>query len=143
MDLQWSCPCNQNRNDDKPRRMLRAKDYVAPSWSWASVDGAVKDLVHVWEDEGDNGGIGIKYMLGFEVVSCDVILAVPDFAYGAVNSGVLIVKGRICSFIWRPHKDDDFHNSLDFDGFRVSRMDKPTPLYLVLNAVRRRLMPSI
>jgi hypothetical protein len=129
MDLQWSCSRDQNRSDGKPRRMLRAKDYVAPSWSWASVDGAVDDFVHVWEDEGDNGGIGIKGMLGFEVVSCDVTFTVPDFAYGAVTSGVLTVKGRICSFTWRPHKNDDFHNSLDSDGFLARRMNTPTPLY--------------
>jgi hypothetical protein len=129
MDLQWSCPRDQNRNDGKPRRKLRSKDYVAPSWSWASVDGAVEDFVHVWEDEGDNGGIGMKGMLGFEVVSFDVTLTVPDFAYGAVTSGVLTVKGQICSFTWRPHKDDDFHNSLDSDGFLATRMEKPTLLY--------------
>jgi hypothetical protein len=129
MDLQWSCPRDQNMSDGVPRRRLRAKEYVAPSWSWASVDSAVEDFVHVWEDEGGDGGMGIKGSLDFEVISCDVKLVVPVFAYGGVTSGVLTVKGRMCLFLWRPHNEDDLHNSLESDGFLVRTVEDDTPLY--------------
>ncbi|KAF1937683.1 HET-domain-containing protein [Clathrospora elynae] len=117
MDLQWNYPRNEKTSDSNAVRKPRARGYVAPSWSWASVDGAVEDFVHVGEEEGDAGGMGTKEFLGFDVVSCDVKLAVPGFAYGAVTSGILVVKGRLCSFTWRPHGSDDLHNNLESDGF--------------------------
>ncbi|CAO2650182.1 Nn.00g014740.m01.CDS01 [Neocucurbitaria sp. VM-36] len=120
MDIQWSCPRDANMSGRDFVRKPRAEAYVAPSWSWASVDASVEDFVHVWEEEGKEGGEGIKDSLGFEVVSCEVELVVLDFAYGAVKSGILLVKGRLFSRIWRPHKHDDLHRHLESDGFLVS-----------------------
>ncbi|KAH7383880.1 heterokaryon incompatibility protein-domain-containing protein [Pyrenochaeta sp. MPI-SDFR-AT-0127] len=117
MDIQWSCPRDQNISEGDFIRRPRAEVCVAPSWSWASVDASVEDFVHVWEEEGEKGGEGIKDSLGFEVISCEVELVDPDFEYGAVKSGILVVKGRLCSFIWRPHEDDDFHKAFESDGF--------------------------
>ncbi|KAF1848987.1 HET-domain-containing protein [Cucurbitaria berberidis CBS 394.84] len=119
MDLQWSCPRHQNVSSRDFGRKTRALGYVAPSWSWASVDASVEDFIHVWEEEGERGGAGIKDALGFKVISCDVERSVPDFAYGAVKSGTLVAKGRLLQFVWRPHKDDDFHRNLESDGFLV------------------------
>lgn len=129
MDIQWSCPRDQNTIDGQFIRRPRAEVYVAPSWSWASVNASVEDFIHVWEDEGEKGGEGIKDSLGFEVISCEVELADPDFVYGAVKSGILVVKGRIRSFIWRPHKDgdDDLHKVFESDGFLALAEDTGIP----------------
>ncbi|USP78816.1 HET-domain-containing protein [Curvularia clavata] len=116
VDLQWSCPRTAVMDDDHNRKP-RAKEYVAPSWSWASVNGAVEDFVHVWEDEGEDGGIGYKDNLGFEVISCDVELTMPGFEYGAVTSGTLVARGRLSKLIWHPYPDDDYHKNLEYDGY--------------------------
>lgn len=129
MDLQWSCLRDQNMSGRDFVRKPRSKGYVAPSWSWASVDASVDDFIHIWEDEGVRGGEGIKNLLGFEVISCDVELVVQGFAYGAVKSGTLVVKGRPFSFLWRPHKDDEFQRSLESDGFLVVSVQREDELY--------------
>jgi hypothetical protein len=116
IDLQWSCPRDETLEDGFPSRKPRAQSYVAPSWSWASVNGAVEDFVHVWEEEGDDGGIGYKNSFGFEVVSCEVELAVPSFEHGAVTSGTLVVRGRVCKLFWHSHPNDDHHKFLESDG---------------------------
>lgn len=122
IDLQWNCPRIAAVDDDHNRRP-RAKEYIAPSWSWASVSGAVEDFVHVWEDEGADGGIGYKGNLGFEVISCEVELAVPGFEHGAVTSGTLVARGRLCKLIWQPYPDDDYHKSLEYDGYFTGLAD--------------------
>jgi hypothetical protein len=129
LDLQWKCLRSANTAGREKSRKPRNKDYVAPSWSWASVDAFIEDFVHVWEEEGDDGGVGFKESLDFEVISCDIELVVPDFTYGAVKSGLLTAKGRLCSFIWRPHKDDESHNISDTDGSLVREVDYDTSLY--------------
>lgn len=123
IDLQWSCPRNETVGGDGHNRRPRAPGYVAPSWSWASVSGAVEDFVQVWEDEGNNGGIGYKNGFGFEVVSCEVELAVPGFEYGAVISGILVARGRICTLSWHPHTNDEQHRLLESDGYLAGLAD--------------------
>ncbi|KAF2124911.1 HET-domain-containing protein [Dothidotthia symphoricarpi CBS 119687] len=93
VDLGWKVAREFNEGDETILPRLRAKEYVAPSWSWASVDGSV-------ESYADNSG---GETMDFQVVSCDVELAVPGFTHGAVKSGVLAVKGRICTCFWRWH----------------------------------------
>lgn len=116
IDLLWRCARDLSVNNTLAERKPRADDYVAPSWSWASVDGAVEDFVHVWEDEGDDGGLGVKDSLGFEVVSCEVKPAVEGFAYGAVISGVLIVRGQVKTFTWHPSGDEEFRVGQESDS---------------------------
>ncbi|EUC43648.1 hypothetical protein COCMIDRAFT_100330 [Bipolaris oryzae ATCC 44560] len=123
IDLQWNCPRRDTVGDDGHNRKPRAQGYVAPSWSWASVSGAVEDFVQVWEDEGDDGGIGYKNSFGFEVISCEVELAVPGFEYGAVTSGILVAKGRICTLSWHPHPNDEQHRVLESDGYLAGLAD--------------------
>jgi hypothetical protein len=116
-DLQWRCSRNEMTESSDYGRKPRAKDYVAPSWSWASVNSAVEDFVSIWGDEADGGGMGFKGNLGFEVVSCDVEFADPGFEYGAVTSGILVAKGCICPAIWRPHSENNQQEMHDFDGY--------------------------
>ncbi|EMD86356.1 hypothetical protein COCHEDRAFT_1147066 [Bipolaris maydis C5] len=123
IDLQWNCPRNETVDGDNHNRKPRAQGYVAPSWSWASVSGAVEDFVQVWEDEGNDGGIGYKSRFGFEVISCEVELAVPGFEYGAVTSGILVARGRICTLSWHPHAHDEQHRLLESDGYLAGLAD--------------------
>ncbi|RAR11243.1 isocitrate dehydrogenase [Stemphylium lycopersici] len=116
-DLQWRCSRNEMAESRDANLRPRAKEYVAPSWSWASVNSAVEDFVNVWGDEADGGGMGVKGDLGFQVVSCDVEFAVPGFEYGAVTSGILVAKGRVCTAIWRPHAKENSRNAFEFDGY--------------------------
>lgn len=114
IDLQWKCPRDPGFSSV---RRPRADGYVAPSWSWASAPSPVEDFVHVWEDEGDDGGHGVTDSLGFEIVSCEVELVVPGFAYGAVTGGTLIVKGQMGSYVWREINDEGHRDSQESDGF--------------------------
>ncbi|KAF1979678.1 HET-domain-containing protein, partial [Bimuria novae-zelandiae CBS 107.79] len=74
----------------------RPKEYVAPSWSWASIKSPVDDF------HADGEGTPLEDKLGFGIVKCEVELTVPGFEYGAVVSGSLHVRGRVHSFFWRP-----------------------------------------
>lgn len=128
LDLQWNCPRDPDSQRQLPERKLRSQEYVAPSWSWASVDAAIKDFAHVAEGEGERGGAGFKESLGFEVVSCDVEPIVSGFAYGAVKSGVLVVRGLVCSMIWHPHNNGNFDNLLESDGILLWERSTAEPL---------------
>ncbi|KAK5791068.1 hypothetical protein VI817_006377 [Penicillium citrinum] len=58
----------------------RRSGYKAPSWSWASVDGEILTLA--WE-----------HLRDFEVLDCQVDLAVKELPFGAVDGGYIKVKG--------------------------------------------------
>jgi hypothetical protein len=132
LDLQWNCLPSDNATGKQGQgRKPRATVYIAPSWSWASIDASVNAFSFFAEDGGDEGGEGFKDSLDFQVVSCDVELVVPEFAYGAVKSGVLIVQGRLCSLTWRPHKERSFTLG-DTDGFLAMMTDGENPLYTEL-----------
>ncbi|TVY68859.1 hypothetical protein LSUE1_G007031 [Lachnellula suecica] len=68
--------------------ILRPATYRAPSWSWASVDGAVV-LENLCDSE-----------MRVEVLECSVELVSPLLPYGAVSSGHLTVRGRIIEQLW-------------------------------------------
>ncbi|KAF2180946.1 HET-domain-containing protein [Zopfia rhizophila CBS 207.26] len=130
MDLQWfrqnteySVGTSESLpNAGEKRRDLRPSEYVAPSWSWASIDGSIFD--YTVESEGE----GIKESLDFHIVSCQVEPVVPDFIYGAIKSGILVVKGRVLSCFWRPEKD----TPVERDGsLAVKAQNEPHPEWKV------------
>lgn len=55
-----------------------------PSWSWASVDGPVCDVVRFFRSETPRGAI---------IISCETRLAYPENHFGRVLSGRLTVEG--------------------------------------------------
>jgi hypothetical protein len=73
----------------------RAKEYIAPTWSWASIVGEIEDRA---SDVARKSG---SEYLDFSIVSCEVEYVMPEFKYGAVSSGTLVVKGRVRSFFRR------------------------------------------
>lgn len=132
LDLQWSCLPSENAvGKQEQGRSPRAIAYVAPSWSWASVNSSVNAFSFFAEEGGEEGGEGFKDSFGFQVVSCEVALVVPEFAYGAVKSGVLVVQGRFCILTWRPHKERAFSLG-DTDGLLATKADGDNPLYTEL-----------
>ncbi|KAK3395606.1 hypothetical protein B0T20DRAFT_486994 [Sordaria brevicollis] len=63
---------------------VREKDYIAPSWSWASVGKPIE-----WFDADDCDGLA-------EVLHVDVDLASPGHPFGPVTKGVIRLNGPLC-----------------------------------------------
>lgn len=101
----------------------RAKEYVAPTWSWASIVGEIEDrTLDVARKSGSE-------YLDFRIVSCEVEYVMPEFKYGAVSSGTLVVKGRVRSFFWRPETSLEL---VSYDGYLAVREDNdPYPETMV------------
>jgi hypothetical protein len=72
----------------------RPEKYRAPSWSWASIDGAVSF-----------GGSGTRVL---EIVRCETTLAVEELVIGGVVDGILEVRGQMKEGRWRVGSDDLF-----------------------------------
>jgi hypothetical protein len=104
-ELQW-------RRQDGVAAADRYNQYVAPSWSWASINGEIEDFF-LGDEEEDSLQQEMIYIL----VSCNVELADPSFEYGAVKSGTLVVKTKIHSFFWKPPMESDAITGEDWDGF--------------------------
>ena len=65
--------------------LRRPPVWRAPSWSWASVDGQVTL----------NDTISDVYPVVAEVVRCDVALYREELTFGAVSSGVLVLRAPL------------------------------------------------
>jgi Heterokaryon incompatibility protein (HET) len=92
-----------NASLSNPLRPRPAK-YRAPSWSWASIDGAVVDL----DDEFDN-----REVFHFHIVTCDIeyttAVEQAQFPFASIKSGTLVAEGRVIESDWRwadPKIDD-------------------------------------
>jgi hypothetical protein len=94
LDLQWA-RVDQPHSVKKVALKPRAKEYIAPTWSWASIVGEIEDRA---SDVARKSG---SEYLDFSIVSCEVEYVMPEFKYGAVSSGTLVVKGRVRSFFRR------------------------------------------
>lgn len=134
LDLQWRCLPSENRHMDHidvqkgedtqlQSKPPRAAAYVAPSWSWASVQSSVDDFSFFSEDGGEEGGVGTTSALGFEVLECVVDLVDPSFEFGAVKGGRLLVRGRVLGLVWRPHGEWEMEFG-ETDGFLGLREEK-------------------
>lgn len=87
----------------------RFREYIAPSWSWAAIDGPI-----LYEDLGRN----MRVARDFEFVDIGVPAEIPQGLYGALTSGFLTVRGRMRevptahepgepSIVYRPDAEDD------------------------------------
>ena len=77
---------NKGHSPNKSTRLpgTRPRDYRAPSWSWASVDGDV-DWYHPVVD----------YKRQAEVIEVHVDLVDPAYPFGEVSGGVLRIRGSL------------------------------------------------
>jgi hypothetical protein len=65
----------------RPRITHVTRDYVAPSWSWASLDGPID-----WKFSGTPE---------IEILHCEVVPVSLNAPYGAISSGFLSIRGRV------------------------------------------------
>ena len=70
------------------QKCLRPTKFRAPSWSWASIDGAIS------HHRGDH------FTKTLEIVSCSVTLASSDLPFGEVTGGSLKVTGDMKRAAW-------------------------------------------
>ncbi|KAL5349783.1 hypothetical protein ACLOAV_004816 [Pseudogymnoascus australis] len=78
------------KRDLETALLPRPKEYRAPSWSWASVDG----MVHAG---------GITEVFEFETTGIDVALLHADHPFGRVREGCQIhVRGLLIELEWDP-----------------------------------------
>ncbi len=72
----------------EPLPKTRSAEYLAPSWSWASIDGRVQ-LPRL-----ERGGSGkADDVVECEVLECQVTLVNKDLLFGQVMSGLLTLNG--------------------------------------------------
>jgi hypothetical protein len=83
---------------DSPQ-MGAEMQYVAPSWSWASV-GCAADV----RDSEYNRGIRTSHG-GFHIVSDEVKLEDDAFPFGRLSFASLKAEGRTLDLLWRPCDD--------------------------------------
>jgi hypothetical protein len=64
----------------------RFREYIAPSWSWAAIDGPI-----IYEDWTSD----ISEASGFRILNAEVSVEAQQSLFGAVTSGSLTVEGRM------------------------------------------------
>jgi hypothetical protein len=93
-----------------PATAFRATDYIAPSWSWASLEGQIFTIY--------------RTETKVQILGCEVIPVSPDASYGAVSSGYLRIRGQTVNGLfqlahhgaWTIHKpDSDMTNNFHPD----------------------------
>lgn len=67
-----------------PQVLARPKEYRAPTWSWASLDGLIKWDSYRWEEP-------ILYTAEVHMVH----VSSPGIAFGQVTGGILEISGRL------------------------------------------------
>lgn len=90
-----------------PRKRVGTKDYVAPSWSWASVEAPVASCGEFLPEESERKALA-------DVRNSDVVIA-TDFAFGAVRAGWVRLWG--CPRAVSASKTNPNH---DYEGSSVS-----------------------
>lgn len=68
----------------------RPTEFQGPSWSWT----AVKGLINFYSEAEP------KSISSIGVVNIEIVLSESSAPYGAVKSGILSVKGRLCAALW-------------------------------------------
>ena len=81
----WKSRLPQDLLWDVRHRHPRPREYRAPSWSWAAIDGDPSRISTVNES------------FSLELLQCRTELESPAAPYGAVKGGNLVMRGRL----WR------------------------------------------
>ncbi|PKS05721.1 hypothetical protein jhhlp_007550 [Lomentospora prolificans] len=102
LDLHWVCG-NSDEASLERRPLLMSENarktgYLAPSWSWASIcEGRIVDL----ELEEFAGAETLRTSYHFKILDVFVDTGRSDtFAFGTVNSGYLLVSGKMFQLKW-------------------------------------------
>ncbi|GAP85733.2 putative HET-domain-containing protein [Rosellinia necatrix] len=86
----------------------RPKKYRAPSWSWASIDGAVEAALVRWSPSHGSSRC--------EIVESHVELDDSRLPFGGVVSGTLVIRAPMVKATWTPHKRKNYVYSLPSEG---------------------------
>ncbi|PQE30159.1 heterokaryon incompatibility protein [Rutstroemia sp. NJR-2017a WRK4] len=97
----WDLPRLLFWHTANPAVKARPKEYLAPTWSWASVKGEVffptRSMVN----------------LKLQILSVRVDLKSTTLRYGQVTGGELVVRGRLKSAIWIPGESSRRYSTLE------------------------------
>lgn len=77
---------------------LRPYQYIAPSWSWASIHGEITLYTSMFLDEP--GYLDPSYLKSCEILACDVTVEDEHLPYGRVKSGVLKIRAKMLLTTW-------------------------------------------
>lgn len=77
-----------------PERPLHSRPiaYCAPSWSWAAIEGDVRQSVRT-TSYYDGGGIALA-----KIIECRVTLQDAELSFGRVTGGTLILSGTLIPY---------------------------------------------
>jgi hypothetical protein len=120
MQLAWCLV----RNKDDPSSLTRHTEYLAPSWSWASVLGSIDYSHFVYP------GVTVEKMhfgRKVSVLSVHTVLEDENCRFGKVKGGVLrlVVKGLFFGIAKQNHPDDKWgkivtrHGGKFLDGYEI------------------------
>ncbi|KAH6706633.1 heterokaryon incompatibility protein-domain-containing protein [Leptodontidium sp. MPI-SDFR-AT-0119] len=84
LHLLWYVPGFSSFNATTSRRH---KEYIAPSWSWASVTGPIRYFAPLIHTES-------KYKIEVEILDIDLVLSGPN-PFGSLKDGHIIVRGLL------------------------------------------------
>ncbi len=91
IDLLWETVEDSPESGDT-RQHTRPKAYRAPSWSWAAIDGVVRQSPHASYLQEDTRTVALV-----SVVECGITLEDAALPFGRVLDGALWLRGRsIC-----------------------------------------------
>ncbi|KAI0324756.1 HET-domain-containing protein [Cubamyces sp. BRFM 1775] len=93
-DLLW------RRTTEMPLSARPSQYYLAPTWSWASVDGPISLLAGYDVRLHPYRLIGSKSIRCAKIVSCDVTLEDERLPHGRVKSGLLQLQTKLIPTTW-------------------------------------------
>lgn len=91
--------------------LTKKSEYLAPSWSWASIPGKISNLGTNWKRRNE---IQQSSPITAKIISIGTVPAGSD-PFGKVMDGELVIRGRYCKLERMPpifSKDDQFPNEI-------------------------------
>jgi hypothetical protein len=79
------------RDDTRVPIGPRLAEYRAPSWAWTSIDNPFADCPLPITDETQTS---------VEILDCQIRPKLQSLPYGAVDSGFILIKGRLNRLMW-------------------------------------------
>ena len=109
--LSWSV-------QEKTPRRRRQPEYIAPSWSWASVNGPISYEGYYPNDPYDQERI--------EIIDAKTALTLPNAPFGAVTDGSLVIRAK-CEDIKIKTDTETYHKlkTGDIQGILLTFDDHP------------------
>ena len=85
-----------------PSKTSRPQRYRAPSWSWASLNGAI----YPWNGAGGSTGGGGNATTALVVLAAETTPASTNVPFGSVRAGYVRVRARVRRVLWLNQNPD-------------------------------------